>query len=240
MECNKICDSDSKVQQAEREFSKGNFIAAVIFYSEVIGEDSRNIKCLTQRSECLRKLNEYNLALKDVLLSIEIDKTQHKLHERLIEINLGLGNIHNVENLIKQLQTLFPHEIMNEKILTNYETLKNSLTKIDDSFKNGDFEECLKNVNKSTFIAVASDDLKLLKTELLVITNRVKSARSFYKENFTNNKHLEFLKALICFYRGNFERCGEIMKTLDECFNGNQTYETVKTWPGAKTKGNNL
>lgn len=220
--------ADQKVKHAESEFQKGNNFAAVILYSEIIGNDSRNIEYLNRRSECLMKLNEYSFALKDALLSIEINKNQQKIHERLIEINLRLGKINDVESLIKQFETSFQTEKIDEKTLTKYNDVINAQQKLNDSFESGNFEDCLKNVNKLLLIAIACEDAKFLKTEILVLLNCFKKARSFFRKNFESDEHNAFLKALISYYQGDFESCKDIVRLINGDFDGNKTFKRLK------------
>jgi tetratricopeptide (TPR) repeat protein len=125
--------ADQRKQLGNQEFKKGNYQAAISYYTEAIGKDSPSFYVCSEiaphetiysnRAASMIQLKQYKRALDDCKAAIRLNPDFSKIYKRLFKANLGMGNIEEAEQALKQALTLEPNDPANKEDSSLMETV---------------------------------------------------------------------------------------------------------------------
>lgn len=124
-----------KCDRADEELKDENYILALVLFSEIVVQSPGNINYIEKRSDCLRKLHEYKLAIRDLENAIKIESRHKILYEKAAECYLSIGNVAAAGKTIARFAKMFSDQKMPEEIILSCKRLESLQQKIYDSFK---------------------------------------------------------------------------------------------------------
>lgn len=198
MESNTNEKAEQKKNLGNQEFKKGNFSAAVSYYTEAI-ETEPHEAIYSNRAASLIALKQYKQALEDCQAAQRMNPDFARLYKRLFKANLALGNIGEAEEALKIAVEKEPNDKSNKADLELMETVKHQMAMIlkygvsleesdmyDCSNEDTDFEKAVGYCTSILKNCPASIRLNCLKVKMLLLASKSKEAADFTKELIEN------------------------------------------------------
>lgn len=213
---NALSQADNKIKLGSADMQKGDFVAALIKYSEAIGQHPKKPFFLLKRCDCLMAMAKYGLAINDALTAIETDPKFRNAYYRLMDCYLLLGEIQNAEDIVKRFRKIAPQiDSIEKNQVASIEKLKLLQENIIDFTAANNQEQCLKNVDKALKIASACSGLLLLKMRCLVTLKRFPEAKRIETQLCAVvSQDLNFLDALKIYYDGHIDESLKMMNKI--------------------------
>ena len=119
--------AEAKKQKGNAEFKKGNHGAAIAYYTEAIGKLIKNPlsffffieiqpheTILSNRAASFIAIKDYKRALDDIKFALRLNPAFTKCYKRLFKANLGLGNIDDANEALRQACSMEPNDASNK------------------------------------------------------------------------------------------------------------------------------
>lgn len=206
----------NKIELGAADIKKGDFVAALIKYSEVIGQHPGKPSILIQRCDCLMAMAKYDLAIKDALAAIEADGKFRDAYYRLMDCYLLLGERQKAEDIVERFRIIAPQiDSIENKQVAKIEKLKLLHGKILNCLKANNQKECLKEVNEALKISPACYSLLFIKMRCLVVLKRLPEAKLAETQLCAAlSQNLDFLEALKIYYDGHVDKSLKMLKLI--------------------------
>lgn len=154
-------------------------------------------------------LANYKEALNDARKSIELDSKFEKGFLRVAKCCLLLGDLVQTEQTIKKFLEIDPRNTALKGEIQNLKQLRTYEEKAHQCYGKQDYRTCLFHVESALKIAQASQRLKLLKAECLVLLGRVDEANDIaigLMKIDSNNSDAIYVRGLTLYYSDNLDK----------------------------------
>lgn len=193
--------ADEGIIAADREYEAHRYHTATNRYTECIRLNSNSPQLYARRAECHLMLGDYDLATEDAEKACSLDA----LCVAAISCLLRMGRIDKLEVIYLALDEKLIRCCMSHN---NFNELKNLDSKIENFYKQKQFEECIRNIGLATQIADKCRKYQQMHVECLIMTFKYEEATEMIDQYFKKlkdqaNKH--FFLGLMHFVQGDFE-----------------------------------